>query len=241
MSDTYSVVAADGQAYGPVDEAGLTQWAKEGRVNAVTTIRCDPAGNPVQAGSLPFLAAVFHGAAAPQPYMTMAMPSSMPPGTPGAMQMAMPMSWQLVPPNSPMASMHQLTKFSVGLMILLHYVTFGIFPMIWLNLMHDKMPRLRHDDPSAGKAIGFMFIPFFNLYWVFFTYIRLCNRIAEQRIMRRLPDANVSGLGIAMCICMLIPYVNFFVGWLILGPIFFGLLQSRVNELVDATCGMPRF
>ncbi|HMD54201.1 MAG TPA: DUF4234 domain-containing protein, partial [Phycisphaerae bacterium] len=85
---------------------------------------------------------------------------------------------QAVPPVPPNAnSGHQLTSLPVALVILLHYMTCGIFPLIWLNLMHGKLPRIRPDDPSAGKAIGFCFIPFFNLYWIFFTYRRLCLRI----------------------------------------------------------------
>ena len=71
---------------------------------------------------------------------------------------------QVVPVGAPQAAMHWLSSFSVAGVVLLHFVTFGIFTMIWFNLMHGKMPMTRHDDPSAGKAIGFMFIPFFYLY-----------------------------------------------------------------------------
>jgi len=209
----YSVIAGDGNAYGPVDEAGLTQWAREGRVSAATQLRCEPGGQIVQAATLPFLAPIL----------------SAPPVA------AVPVYAQVVPANSPQAALHQLTSFSAGLAVLLQYVTFGIFPLIWFGLMQDKMPRLRHDDPSAGKHIGFLFIPFFNLYWMFFAYCRLCDRIAEQRQLRGMDPANVKGLAIAACIVSLIPYVNFLVGTLILWPIFIGVLQSRINELVYAT------
>ncbi|MEI6415365.1 MAG: GYF domain-containing protein, partial [Pseudomonadota bacterium] len=90
-------------------------------------------------------------------------------------------------PSSP----HQLTTFPVALAILLHYATFGIFTLVWLNLMHGKMCRVRPDDPSAGKALGFCFIPFFNYYWIFFTYRRLCLRIDEQRDLYGLPPGNL--------------------------------------------------
>src|SRR5438874_12371470 len=80
------------------------------------------------------------------------------------------------PPIPTFAQAQGWTSFPVVAVILLHYVTCGIFPLIWLNLMHGKLPRVRADDPSAGKAIGFCFIPFFNLYWIFFTYRRLCLR-----------------------------------------------------------------
>ena len=119
--------------------------------------------------------------------------------------------------------------------VLLNYVTLGIFNLIWFGLMHDKMPKIRHDDPSAGKAIGFMFIPFFNLYWMFFMYCRLCDRIAEQRELRGLPGESLRGLAIAACVVSLIPYVGCCVGPFIMWPIFVGMLQAKVNELVQVT------
>jgi len=215
----YSVFGADGTVYGPVDDAGLVQWAREGRIVATTNLRLEPGGQIVQASALPLLAGVLSPAAG----------YAAPPVSP-----AMPAYAQVIPRDSPYAILHTLTEFSVGAVILLHFVTFGIFPFIWFGLMQDKMPRLRHDDPSAGKHIGFMFIPFFNLYWMFFAYLRLCDRIAEQRQLRGMDPASLKGLAIGACVVMLIPYVNFLVG-IVLWPIFIGMLQSRVNELVDVT------
>ena len=93
----YSVIAADGSAYGPVDEAALAQWAREGRVNAASQIRFEPGGSVVQAGTLPFLAGVF----------------------PPAPQPAQQAWYGLVPAGSPQARMHQLTSFSVAGVVLL--------------------------------------------------------------------------------------------------------------------------
>jgi hypothetical protein len=211
----YSVMAGDGSAFGPVDEVGLVQWARENRLNAASSIRCEGSGQIVQAGSLPFLAGVF--------------------GAPAALAPVQPPWMQLVPYNSPQARMHALGQFSVALVVLLDFVTMGIFPLIWFGLMHDKMPKIRGDDPSAGKAIGFMFIPFFNLYWVFFHYMRLCDRIAEQRALRGLPEGNLKGLAIAAIVVGFVPYIGWCVGGPVMWAIFFGMLQSRVNELVDLT------
>lgn len=129
---------------------------------------------------------------------------------------------------------HTLTSFPVWAIVLLHFPTFGIFTMIKLNLMHGQMPQNRHDDPSAGKAIGFMFIPFFNLYWVFFTYNRLCLRINEQRRLVGLRSDVPESLAIAMCILMIIPYIGL-ISFLFLMPIFACIAQAKVNELCLAT------
>ena len=212
----YFVQGSDNVTYGPVDEAGLVQWARQGRLVSGTPIRCGAAGPVVLAGSLPFMAAALApaGAIAPGGYYD-------------------PYN-QIVPPNTMAARMHRLEMFSVAGMVLLSIVTFGIFPLIWLGLMHDKMPRTRLDDPSAGKAIGFMFIPFFNFYWQFFNYLRLCDRINDQRTMRGLAPSAPRGLAMASCIMTLIPYVNI-LGCLIIEPIFVGMLQASVNELVLVT------
>ena len=168
-----------------------------------------------------------------------AAPSAIVPQTPAPpAPVTVPPAGRLVQAGTAAVRMHQLSTFPVAVVILLHYVTIGIFTTIWLNLMHGKMPKIRHDDPSAGKAIGFLFIPFFNIYWVFFTYCRLCDRINEQRTMRGLPASVPKGMAIAMCILMLIPCVGILC-WLILAPIFVGILQAKVNELVRHTPAGP--
>ena len=44
-----------------------------------------------------------------------------------------------------------------------------------------KIARLGHEneDPTPGKAIGFCFIPFFNLYWYFVTLPKLGARLCK--------------------------------------------------------------
>ncbi len=141
-------------------------------------------------------------------------------------------------PNRPMAATsrpHQLTTFPVAAAVLLHFLTLGIFTLVWLNLMHGKMGRVRDDDPSAGKAVGFCFIPFFNLYWLFFTYRRLCLRLDEQRGLYALPPGNLRSLATTACIFQVIPYANLLLGYTIITPIFIGMMQSSVNQLVHAS------
>ena len=214
-NSSYSVIGGDGKAYGPVDEVGMSQWVREGRINSATSIRCEPEGQIVQAASLPFLAPSFSA-----PAMTVMQYS--PYG-------------QIIPAGSPQASMHAFAQFPGALVVILGLLTLNIFFTIWFNLMHGKMPKIRHDDPSAGKAIGFMFIPFFNFYWVFFTFGRLVTRIDEQRTLRGLPPTGLKGLAITICVLIFVPYLGALVNWLILIPIFGGLMQGKINELVKVS------
>ena len=50
---TYSVIALDGQRYGPADEATLAQWAREGRLDARTALQNNETGETVAPQALP--------------------------------------------------------------------------------------------------------------------------------------------------------------------------------------------
>jgi len=139
------------------------------------------------------------------------------------------------PPIPAFDSAHHLKSFSVVGLILLHYLTFGIFSIIWLNAFHGKLPKVRSDDPSGGRAIGFCFIPFFNLYWIFFSFRRLCLRMDEQRALYGLAPGNLRGMATTACILQVIPYLNILIGYTITFPIFIGLMQSSVNQLVSTS------
>jgi len=123
-----------------------------------------------------------------------------------------------------------LQPFSVGLLVFLHYITLGIFSEIWLNLYHGKMPKRRPDDPSAGRAVGFLFIPFYGLYWIFFTHLRLCDRLNQERAQAGLVPNAPRSLALWCCIIWVIPYVGFLT-YLVLYPVLAAMLQSGFNEL----------
>jgi len=137
----------------------------------------------------------------------------------------------IIHPHVPAAA--TLPTFPVAALVLLHYITFGIFTHVWLNHYHGKLPQRRPDDPTAGKAIGFLFIPFYNLYWLFFTYLRLSERLQEERDRYLLPDDDMRDLAMATCILTVIPYFNI-ISFLIVFPIYAGIVQARINELATA-------
>ena len=157
------------------------------------------------------------------------------------------------PAMASVSNEHRLQSYSVAVVVVLHYVTMGFFTTIWLNLMHGRMPKVRPNDPSAGKAIGFLLIPFFNIYWFLFIHLRLCDRINEQRKLRDL-EPNVprvlaialwaSGLlGMALVFCLpFLPWLGSVLLFVIMGlilipgialaPLFAAIVQAKVNELV---------
>jgi hypothetical protein len=122
------------------------------------------------------------------------------------------------------------TTFPVAVAILLHFLTLGLFTTIYCGLKHSKLPIIALDDFSGGKAIGFLFIPFYNLYWVFVFWIRLADRINFQYKLRNQPPQVSRGLVVTTVIIMIIPYLGL-LSWLFLAPIVVGQIQSACNRL----------
>jgi len=104
---------------------------------------------------------------------------------------------------------HQFTDiFSIDAVIGMHFITLGLFTLIYFGLKHSMLPMIKHDDFKAGKAIGFMFIPFFNLYWQFRFWLRLVDRVDLQLRLRGFPPIMSKRLMLATVIVGLIPVVN---------------------------------
>lgn len=125
---------------------------------------------------------------------------------------------------------HMVRPFPVWAVAVLTFFTAGLFPLIHFGLQHDRLPRATENDPSSGKAIGFTFIPYYNLYWIFFNALRLCDRLNLQLKLRGRHERAPRGLVLAACIVSVIPYVN-----LIVGPILWTIvvcfLQTTVNQV----------
>jgi hypothetical protein len=82
---------------------------------------------------------------------------------------------------------NQLTSFSPGLAVFLSILTLGIFPLIFYGLKNEQLPRVKEIDASNGKFIGFMFIPYFNIYWQIVAWARFVDRINFQLRLRGKP------------------------------------------------------
>ncbi len=138
---------------------------------------------------------------------------------------------------------HTFITFPVASVVLLHFVSCGMFTLIYLNQLHERMPRLRQNDPSATVAIGLCFIPFVNLLWFCFSFHRLCVRIDEQRRFNGLDRAAPTSLALPLCLLLITGVVAaFFVhgGVYLLGlivasllPLFAALVQNAVNGLCE--------
>ncbi len=144
----------------------------------------------------------------------------------------------LTPEDKAYLGQHRLESFPAPLAVLFHLITFGIFSLIHFGLQHDKMPQAKQDDPSSAKAIGFNFIPYFNLYWFIFQPMRLTDRLNLQDRIRDRPDGTSRGLMLTLSILGMIPYINFLIG-IPLYSIGVYKLQKQINRLADERKALP--
>jgi hypothetical protein len=111
------------------------------------------------------------------------------------------------------------------------YLTAGILFLIWLYQAWSVVPR-EYGGPSPGMAVGLLFVPFFNLYWIFRVVPGLSS--ALQRALDELepgrPHGAGFGLGVAACILSLIPYLN--VVAIILLLIWINIANGAKNALI---------
>lgn len=137
-----------------------------------------------------------------------------------------------------------LTNLFVGSMVFLAVVPFLltqtilIFVVIykmWAAIQDERSPRM-----SPGKAIGFLFIPFFNLYWIFQVWGGFptdYNRYLEHHALPlpRLSQGLYVTYAILVLLCA-IPFLGLLV-LLIASPVFITLAaktSDAVNRLADA-------
>lgn len=143
---------------------------------------------------------------------------------------------------------HALRTFPAWVAVALHLATGGAFSLVYFGAMHGRLPRLAHNDPDAGRAVGLFFVPYFNFYWLFFAPLRLVDRVNLQLALRRDPRRASRALVIAAATLGLIAFfvtgpvllhastplvpIAWVASWLLPWGAVAWDLQRRVNDLV---------
>ena len=138
----------------------------------------------------------------------------------------------LTPYQRDISSQHALTRFPTWAVVVLHFLTLGLFTLIYQGLKFSRLPLVKDNDFKAGKGIGFMFIPLFGYYWIFRFTLSLTDRLNFQLRLRGERPSISRGLALATCIAAVIPYADL-VAFLILFPIVAGQWQAATNHIVD--------
>ena len=106
--------------------------------------------------------------------------------------------------------------------------------------------------PTAGQAVGYLFIPFFNFYWLFKGIGKLpleINAIANRYDVQKLVPDNLGYIIASLSIVGLIPFIGYVtsaINFLILLPLFLkncvevceliddsGITPDRVSEIIS--------
>lgn len=109
---------------------------------------------------------------------------------------------------------------TLGLWYLLLF-GYAITNMIWLYQFWSWIPpEQRHTNLwkkyiSPGTAVGFMFIPYFNIYWMFVVYLGLSDIMERMRVQFPSSKGPVKTLAILTLVIPLVffpaaPFLQFF-------------------------------
>ncbi|MEM7227712.1 MAG: hypothetical protein AAF432_02750 [Planctomycetota bacterium] len=104
---------------------------------------------------------------------------------------------------------------------------------MWASIQDGQLTRT-----TPGKAVGFLFIPFFNLYWIFTVYWGWCidfNRYSAERQVAA-PRAH-EGVGLTigiLMLCSMVPLIGYLPSLvnLVLLVVFMNRAIDCVNALV---------
>lgn len=116
---------------------------------------------------------------------------------------------------------------------------FGEIVFLILTYRMWKAIQDGHARTTPGSAVGLLFVPFFNFYWIFQTYRGFAkdfNRFVSRHSINTslLPIRLFTAYG-ALAICGIIPYI----GWILLAANLFVML-AMISKICDAVNSIPQ-
>lgn len=128
-----------------------------------------------------------------------------------------------------------LMGLGVAAMVLwyLALIAFGILNLVWLYKFWSWIPPEQRYTPiwkkyiSPGMAIGFSFIPYFNIYWMFVLYLGIADILERMRVMYPVSKGPAKNLALLRLIGGLV----FFPALPILDYLFGRHVQAMAAEM----------
>ncbi|MDD5313219.1 MAG: hypothetical protein PHO26_09320 [Dehalococcoidia bacterium] len=131
-----------------------------------------------------------------------------------------------------------------GVIFILLAIAVGIYgTVIGCILLYKAWKAIQDGQPrtTPGKAVGFLFIPFFNLYWIFVAYWGFAQDFNKYLNVKSLAVPKLSeGLFLAypiLILCSGIPYIGSLAGLAEFGVgiLVCNFMIDAVNNLVGAS------
>ena len=140
---------------------------------------------------------------------------------------------------------------AIALMLVMDYEEEAAVPLIILAFMASvysvvilamlihrmwTMIQPGHPRTTPGQAVGFLFIPFFNFYWIFQAYYGWAQDYNRYVISNSLPAPRVNeGFALTvsiLCVCSIIPYLGILIA--LVNTVFLGLFLSQACDAIMA-------
>jgi len=105
-------------------------------------------------------------------------------------------------------------------------IAYFVLVLVWIAKSWAMLPPMARSTQngrviSPGEAVGYLFVPFYNLYWYFVVSMGLCDALNRQLAAYGSPKRAPRGLAMAAAIVQVIPYVNLGLGPLLWLPFMF--------------------
>jgi hypothetical protein len=102
--------------------------------------------------------------------------------------------------------------------------------VVWLYKAWESVPEsMRYTSRgrwiTPGRAAGYLFVPFYNLYWMFVVAQGLCEALDRTLLAQGAPPRAPRGLATAACTAQIIPYCN-----LLVAPILWAVYMFQVDN-----------
>ena len=122
-------------------------------------------------------------------------------------------------------------------------LTLGVYHLFWLYRVFKELHGRKATDLSPGKAVGALFLPFFNFAWVFVVWKRLGDAIRKAHAQAGLAQPATGVLWVAPVSVVAAFFLNIvapFAGVLlaiVTLSLVLCIVQSQMNQLAAATPG----
>ena len=267
-NDWYCLI--DQTTYGPLAAQDLKQMSENGKLRPTDLVKKTQTGKWIHASSvkglvfksaapvdLPLVQPVTHLPAVPDPeplQASLVESVALPPRTKNcrfcgeeirltATKCKHCGEWLKRSSNTAFAPQGEIKVVPVANAVIFVILTFGIYHLFWLGRIFTELHSRRATTITPGKAVGFLFIPFFNLVWVFMVWKEIGDAISRQYVSAGLRPPGTAVVWLAPVSLILGLVLNIAapplgsVIILILLPISMGLAQSWMNELATIPVG----
>lgn len=118
------------------------------------------------------------------------------------------------------------------------FILVPVFGLRWLHETWSWVARalpLRRGRISGRQAVGLLFVPLYNVYWIFVANVGLCDALDEAlRGSGEVARAR-RALVLAACICQVVPLAN-----IVIAPFLWYGVMLEIDRLRLATSLLTR-